>query len=185
MACEDVSRGVAYKGSRFPDPVVLAAGAVTCDQVSVLGAQGVDEERQVGRVVLAVAVERADDAAAGRAEPGPEGGRLARMLGQDEMPVPRVPTAHLCESGPALIGRSVVDPDAFPVPRPPGESRGQFPGEREDAVFLVEDGDDDGDVCHSRFEALLSCLGNRLYQSAGERGRFKFYRWSGSRPPAS
>ena len=121
-------------------PLRLPAG----DEVEALVELG-EQARDLGRVVLEVAVDRDDDVALGLREPGRERGRLAEVAPQpdDAHVVVRVVEAR--QRGERAVRRAVVDEDRLPRLAERLERRVQLVVEQRDAPLLVVDGDDDGD----------------------------------------
>ena len=130
---------------------VLAALPPAADHVEVALLQPGHEPRDVGRVVLQVAVRGHDDVAAGVVEARREGRRLAEVAAQEERPHAGVA---------ALEGQELLAACRRCCRRPRGRSRrgeppaarrgGQLAVEVVDVLGLVEDGDDDGDLGAAR-----------------------------------
>ena len=121
-------------------PLRLPAG----DEVVPLVELG-EEPRDLGRIVLQVAVDRHDDVAGGLAEAGVERGRLAEVPAQPDDADVVVSVVQPGQGAEGAVGRAVVDEDRLPRPPVAGEGRGQLVVEERDAALLVVDRDDDRD----------------------------------------
>ena len=100
--------------------------------------------RDLGRIVLLVAVDRDDDGAACLGEARGERGRLAEVPAQPHDPHVVGACMQACEGGERAIRRAVVDEDGLPVSERI-ECGLQLLVEQRDASLLVVHGDDDGD----------------------------------------
>ena len=121
-------------------PLRLPAG----DEVVALVELG-EEPRDLGRVVLQVAVNCHDDVSGGLAEARIERGRLAEVPAQPDDADVVVRVVQPGQRAEGAVGRAVVDEDRLPRPPVAGEGRGQLVVEQRDAALLVVDRDDDRD----------------------------------------
>lgn len=124
----------AFEGS------VFAFGSVTADKVVAGGfVEFGDHGRDVGGIVLEVAVEGGDELASGVMDAGVHGGALASVLGEGED----------ADAGAALdaleggVGGAVVDEDEFVVDA--GEGLVDLLLKFGDIVLLIVEGDYDGE----------------------------------------
>ena len=142
-------------GGRGDDPVgeprgdplgdrVAAVLAPSADHVVSLVELG-DEPRDVGGIVLQVAVGRDDDLAAGVVEAGGEGGGLAEVPAQAQDAHPRVRGLDREQPLPRRIRGAVVHEDDLVGLAEGEEARRQLPMQVGQVLGLVVDGDHDGD----------------------------------------
>jgi hypothetical protein len=148
-----------YRHARHPDdqgigeargqdaqPVAfLPIHASARDGLQAPAAQGIEQQRNVGRVVLSVAVERDHDLAARLVQAGAQRGGLAEVAGEVDHAQARL--AHLqgeqactCRIGAAVVHEHELGGLADAV-----EHGANFLGERYGIVLLVEHRHDDGD----------------------------------------
>src|SRR5205814_213354 len=123
-------------------PGVAALGLPTGDEVEALVELG-EEARDLGRVVLQVAVDRHDDVAARVREPGHQRRRLAEVAAHPHDAYRIRARVQPGERRPGAVGRAVVDEDRFPLATGQLERDAQLLNERRDAALLVVDRDDD------------------------------------------
>ena len=76
-----------------------------------------EQARDLGRVVLQVAVDRDDDVAARLRESGRERGGLAEVPAQPDDPHVAVAGVQARQRGERAVGRAVVDEDGLPLAR--------------------------------------------------------------------
>ena len=104
------------------------------------------EARDLGRVVLEVAVEREDQVAPSGLEAGREGGRLAEVAAEPDRARPRIAPGQLGQDPPRAVAAAIVDENELDrPPRAAGEHRVQLAVERGQALLLVMNRDDNAD----------------------------------------
>jgi hypothetical protein len=117
---------------------VFAGGAVSANEVEAL-VEFVGELEDIGGIVLEVAVEEGDDFAVSGVDAGVEGGALPGILFKlEEADVGVTP-----DRGDGIVGGAVIDKDEFVMLV--AEGGVDFLLEAGDVVFLVIEGDDDGE----------------------------------------
>jgi hypothetical protein len=135
------TRGQAADG-RVAAPLPLARHEPQAGRAGRI-AKGREEPRDLGRIVLTVAVERHDRGAARRPDACADRRALtggSRMTGHAQ---PRVATAHLGETRRRRVAAAVVDHDDLErIVR--AEGGVHLADQRPDRLRLVEHGDDDG-----------------------------------------
>ncbi len=121
-------------------PVRLPAG----DQVEAL-VELREQPRDLGGIVLQVAVDRDDGVAACLVEAGHERGGLAEVAAQPDDADVLLGVVESRQRGERAVGRAVVDEDRLPLGVQRLERRAQLVVEQCDAAFLVVNGNDDRD----------------------------------------
>ena len=101
---EQAANGVGKFGSPAARGGILALGTVAANDVRFV-AESVDEGRNVGGIVLSVAIDEDDDGAAGIARSGIHGGGLAAVAGKLEGGHP----GHRGDDLPGLVRAAIVD----------------------------------------------------------------------------
>ena len=104
-----------------------------------------EQARDLGRVVLQVAVDRHDDVARRLGEAGVERGRLAEVPAQADDADVVVRVVEPRERAEGAVGRAVVDEDGLPGAAVAVERGRELVVEQRDAALLVVHGDDDRD----------------------------------------
>ena len=127
----------------------------------VPGLDGLDEPRDVLRLVLQVAVHRHDQVAAGARQPGMHGGVLAEAALETDGADAGVVGVQALERGERAVGGAVVDDDDLERPAERLELRDRAPQELVERPRLVQHGDDDGQLWRGRRLALGGGLGPR------------------------
>ena len=104
-----------------------------------------EQARDLGGVVLEVAVDRDDDVAGRLGEAGIERRRLAEVAPQADDAHVVVGVVEPRERAEGAVGRAVVDEDRLPGRPSAVERGGELVVEQRDALLLVVHGDDDRD----------------------------------------
>jgi len=133
----DPARPGGKAGGDAPQPCVLPAGADALDKV--IAGQLAEQAREVGGIVLEIAIEGGEDAAAGGLKPGPEGGALARLAAEAEPANPGIALAGVLDGVPRPVAAAVVDKDDLVFDRFGVESGMDLRGEALDVVGFVEE----------------------------------------------
>ena len=113
-----------------------------------------EQPRDLGRVVLQVAVDRDHDLPGGLAEAGVECGRLAEVPAQANDPDVVVRVVEPRQRAEGAVGRAVVDEHGLPQPPVTREGRVELLVEQGDAALLVVHRDDDRDHARERTAPL-------------------------------
>ena len=129
----------------FPQPGVLPAQPHAADEIDAL--QFDDEPRQIGGVVLQIAVKRGEDGAGGGLDAGPKRGALPGIAGVPEAAHARIKPPRFRDPCPGVVGARVVHEDEFIRAQQRLHRRRDLPRQRRHVVRLVEHGDDDGNLC--------------------------------------
>ena len=136
--------GVEDPREQSPPQRVAAVRLPAGDEVEALVELG-QQARDLGGVVLEVAVDRDDGLALRLGEAGGERGRLAEVAAQAHDPGVRRPRVEPRQGGERAVRRAVVDEDRLPGLPGRLERRLELLVEQGDAPFLVVDRDDDRD----------------------------------------
>ena len=123
---------------------ILSARLPPGDEVEALVELG-QEPRNLGGVVLKIAVDRDDDVAACLVEAGDERGRLAEVSAQADDSDVMCSVVQPGERGERSIGRAVVHEDCLPGRADRFERPGELVVEKRDASLLVVHRYHDGD----------------------------------------
>ena len=162
---------------------VFAVGAVAANQV-VAFVEFFEEARDVGGVVLAVAIHEEDGIAASGVDPGVHGAALAGVLGKTQ-DADFGPGGDAGEGG---VGGFIVDEDNFEGASLEGVA--DFFAQGCDVVFFVIERDDDGEHGRRRWvrgRGYGSCCSGKHEFGAGvgpgvRRPSRRSFRWRRSRP---
>jgi hypothetical protein len=137
------------------EPWVAARRPPPVHDVHVVGERAQDA-RDVGRVVLAVAVDRDEDLAARVLDAGGERRRLAVVARQPDDPEARLLGREGRQQRRAPVGAAVVDDDDLRRPVEAVEDLPQLLDEGDDVLLLVVDRDDDRYVGGGRGQNSVS-----------------------------
>ncbi len=144
IAEETATNGVAQAGEGAAEERVVTLDTPAAGEVEGAGVDGGEELREIAGVVLAVAVHRENDFAAGGVEAVEERGGLAEILRMREGADGRETGGGGGNFGGRGVAAGVVDEDDFVRGGEGGEDgRGEFEEWEEVARFVVE-GDDEG-----------------------------------------
>ena len=126
-------------------PGIVAGLLPAADHVVSLFELG-QEARNLGRVVLKIAVEREDQVAPGGLERGREGRRLAEVAPKPDRPHSRIAPGQCGQDGPRTVATAIIDENEFDWPsRAVGEHGIELAVQRGQAFFFIVDRDDDAD----------------------------------------
>ena len=152
------------------EPGVVAVVAPAAGDVEGAGFDGGDEEREIARVVLAVAVHGEEDGAAGGAEAVEEGGGLADVARLVEGAAAGPAGDAGGDFGGGGIGAAVVDEDDLVVAAEGVEDFDGGADQREDVAGFVEKRDDER-VVRRRRHGVAGCGVKTTSRTPGRRPR--------------
>lgn len=161
---------VGEAGHAAAEPGIVAVVAPAARDVEGAGFDGGDEEREIARVVLAVAVHGEENGAAGGAEAVEEGGGLAEVARLVEGAAAGPAGDAGGDLGGGGIGATVVDEDDLVVAAETIEDFDGGADEREDVAGFVEKRDDERVVGRRRHGAA-GCGVKTTRRTPGRRPR--------------
>jgi hypothetical protein len=136
-----------HRGEAARDHLVLAVPPPAADDVAAL-VEGREQQSEIPRVVLQVAVQGNDGQTPGAVEAGLEGRRLPVVAAEPDHLDAGVGSTDLAQPGDGAIGAAVVDQQQLPVHPQIVRRRADLLVKGRNALLLVVERNDDAQVQH-------------------------------------